>query len=134
MTERPVELQAILSEVRRRWTQRVMLRAWTAGAAASATIIAVGFTAAFLVAREGLPLVFTASVVTALTTFALIRAFWPLRRRPTYRQLARFVEERAPDLDDVVVTAVDYQSRPDASPSMRAILDADAAAALSALD
>ena len=29
MSERPIELQAILAEVRRRWTHRALLRAWT---------------------------------------------------------------------------------------------------------
>src|SRR5262245_8153372 len=134
MTERRVELEAILSEIKRRWTQRLMLRAWTLGAAAAATIIAAGLIAAFLVASEGLPLVFTAALVASLSTFALARALWPLHRRPTKQQLARFIEEHEPALDDVVVTAVDYQSRPDASASMRQRLAADAAAALSALD
>src|SRR5580765_5268286 len=106
MNERPVELDAILSEIKRRWTQRLMLRAWTLGAAAAATVIAVGFTAAFFVASEGLPLVFTAAVVAALSGFALARALWPLHRRPTDRQLARFIEEHEPALADVVVTAV----------------------------
>src|SRR5215207_34980 len=106
MTERRVELQAILSEIRRRWTQRVVLRAWTLGAATAATVIAAGLIAALLLATDGLPLVFTASVVSALSLFALVRALSPLHRRPTDRQLARFVEERERDLDDVVVTAV----------------------------
>jgi hypothetical protein len=134
MTERLVELEAILSEIRRRWTQRLMLRAWTLGAAAAATVISVGFVAALLVASEGLPLVFTATLVSALAAFAVARAMWPLHRRPTDRQLARFIEEREPDLDDVVVTAVDYRARPDASPTMRELLAQDAAAALAALD
>src|SRR5262245_12555401 len=122
MTERPVELEAILSDIRRRLTQRLMLRAWTLGAAAAATVTAAGFTAAFLIASEGIPLVFTAVVVAALSTFALARALWPLRRRPTDGQLARFIEEHEPALDDVVVTAVDYRSRPDASDRVRQIL------------
>jgi hypothetical protein len=75
-----------------------------------------------------------AAVVAALSAFALIRALWPLHRRPTDRQLARFIEEHEPALDDVVVTAVDYRSRPDASPGMRELLAADAASALAGLD
>ena len=34
---------------------------------------------------------------------------WPLRRRPDDRQIARFVEERVPELDDAIVTAVEIQ-------------------------
>ena len=111
-----------------------MLRAWTLGAATAATVIAVGLSAALLVAADGLPLVFTAAVVAALSIFALVRALWPLHRRPTDRQIARFLEEREPGSDDVVVTAVDYRARPDASPGMRQLLAADAARALAALD
>ena len=43
----------------------------------------------------------------------------PFRRRPSDRQLARFIEERDPELDDVVVTAVDYAQASDASARMR---------------
>ena len=44
----------------------MMLRAWTLGAAAAATVIFSGFVAALFVASEGLPLVFTAAVVGTL--------------------------------------------------------------------
>jgi hypothetical protein len=134
MSERPVELQAILTEVRRRWTQRSLLCAWTLGAAAAATVVLAGLGAALLVARDGIPLVVTVGVVFAVAAFAIARALWPCLRTPTDKQLARFVEERVNGLDDVVVTAVDYAARPDASPRMRDVLSADAGRALAALN
>ena len=126
MGERLLELQAILAEVRRRWTQWVMLRSWTIAAAAAATVLLAGIGAVLLVAREGLSLVVTVAIVCFVALFALAGAFWPLRRRPTDRQLARFIEEKRGGLDDVLVTAVDYAGRPDASANMREWLAADA--------
>ncbi len=40
------------------------------------------------------------------TLAALVWGLLPLRRRPTDRQVARFIEEREPSLDDRLVTAV----------------------------
>ena len=126
MSQRLLELQSTLANVRRRWTHRAILRAWTLGAATAAIVLLTGLGAVLLVAREGIPLVVTITVVTAAAVFALARAFWPLRHSPSDKQFARFVEEHTPGLDDVLVTAVDYAARPDASPQMRELLAADA--------
>jgi hypothetical protein len=126
MNQRLLELQSVLSNVRRRWTQRALLRAWTLGAIAAAAVLLAGLGAVLIVAREGFSLLFTVTVVAVGALFALGRALWPLRRKPTDRQLARFIEERSPDLDDVLVTAVDYAARPDSSPQMRECLADDA--------
>ncbi len=134
MSERPLELQAILTDVRRRWTQRSLLRAWAFGAAVAATVVLVGLVAVLLLASDGLPLVFTAAVVLLTAFLGLGWALWPCRVKPTDRQIARLIEERSPDLDDVVVTAVDYAVRPDASPRMIVALASDAARVLSGLN
>ena len=95
MSERPVELQAILTDVRRRWTLRALLRAWTLGAAAAALIVAAGLGVTLLVARDGLPLVFTTVViglfVGAVLALAALLAISPAAHRS---QIARFIEER----------------------------------------
>jgi Domain of unknown function (DUF4175) len=129
MNERLQELQSILAAVRRRWTRRAQLRAWTLGATAAATVLLASVGAVLLVAREGLPLVLTIAIALAVAVFAIARAFWPLRRSPSNRQVARFVEENSPGLDDVLVTAVDYAERPEASPQMREWLAGDAVTA-----
>src|SRR5688572_15170950 len=126
MSQRLLELQSTLADVKRRWTQRAVFRAWTLGAVTAATVLLTGLGAVLLVAREGIPLVITIAVVTGAAAFALARAFWPLRHSPSDKQLARFVEEHTPGLDDVLVTAVDYAARPDASPQMRELLADDA--------
>ena len=134
MSERPVELSAILSDIKRQWTQRARLRVWALGAAAAAAIVFAGVGAALLVAREGMPLLITAVIVSVLTLFALGRTLWSFRYTPSDGQLARFIEERAPGLDDVVVTAVDYAGRRDSDARMRALLADDAARALEHVD
>ena len=134
MSERPNQLRTILDEVRRRWTRRSLLRAATLGAAAAAAVVLAGWAATALVARQGLPLLLVAALVVPTALFVLARAFWSLRHAPTDRQIARLIEERENRLDDVVATAVDYASRPDASPRMRDALVDDAARALASLE
>ena len=128
--DRPVELDEILTEVRRRWTRRSLLRAGRLGALAAALVVLAGWGATIVVAREGLPLLTVAIVVLLVSAFAIGRAFWAARGRPSDRQVARLIEERDGELDDVLVTAVDYQARSDASPRMRDALLGDAARAL----
>ncbi len=70
-------------------------------------------------------------VVTVSALFALGRALWPLRRSPTDRQLARFIEEHAPadwttsSSPPLITRRVPMHRR-----SMRELLAADAARAL----
>jgi hypothetical protein len=134
MSERPVELNAILSSIGRRWTQRARLRAWTLGAATMATVVLAGVGATLLLAREGMPLVVTTAVVLLVAAAVLARTLWSFRYKPTNAQLARFVEERSSELEDVVVTAVDYAARPDSDARMRELLAADAARSLAGVD
>jgi hypothetical protein len=130
MSEGRVELKAILADVRRRWMLRRVLRASTLGTVAAATVLLAGLVAVLLVARDGLPLLVTTVIVVLAAVLAISRALWPCRSVPTDLQVARFVEERVPDLDDVLVTAVEYAARDDASPPMRAALGTDAVRAL----
>src|SRR5688572_26558326 len=133
MTEQS-QLHRILSDVRRRLTRRAVLRAWTFGAAVLTTVVLAGLGAIALVAREGVPLVFTVSVVAVLALAVVARTFWPLRRPISDLQIARFIDERVEGLDDILVTAVDYGRRQDASPVIADVLVADAAAAMHDID
>jgi hypothetical protein len=125
--ERQNELGAVLAEVRRRWTRRVRLAAWTAGAAGATMIFGVGLFTVWLLASEGLPLAVVALLVTALAFITLVAAAWPVRRPPSDLQLARYIEERAGGLDDVVVTAVQHGQT--GTPAAR-FLASDAAASI----
>ncbi len=125
MDERHNELGAVLAEVRRRWTRRTRLGAWTVGASAAAVILVVGLAAIWLVASEGLSLSVAALLIAALAGVTLAAAAWPIRHPPSDLQLARYIEEQSGGLDDVVVTAVAHGA--DATP-MAERLSSDAAA------
>src|SRR5262245_36971923 len=107
MAERVGELRAILAAVRARWQRRALLGAWMLGALTAAAMLLVGLLAVWLIASEGIPLVIVVAAVITVALAALVFALLPLRRPPSDRQIARFIEEQAGGLDDVLVTAVD---------------------------
>ena len=107
MADRADELRAVLGSVRARWSRRAFLRAWMVGAWTAAAMLMVGLLAVWLLAQEGIPLVFVVATVGIIAGVALSFSLLPLRRPPTDRQIARFIEEQAGGLDEVVVTAVD---------------------------
>ena len=107
MTERVNELRAILAEVRARWQRRAMLDAWALASLTAGALMFVGVLAVWLIASEGVPLVLVAAAVTTVALTALVCALQSLRHTPSDRQIARFIEERAGGLDEVLVTAVD---------------------------
>ena len=117
MTDGSSELRAILADVRARWSRRALLRAWMLGAMTAAAMLLVGVLAVWLVAPEGIPLVVVVAAVGIVAGVALSFALLPLRQPPSDRQIARFIEERAGGLDDVLVTAVDKAA--DAEPGRR---------------
>lgn len=106
MADRAAELRSILASVRARWSRRAFLRAWMLGAITAAAMLAVGLLAVYLIAQEGVPLVIVVATVGLVAGVALSCALMPLRRQPTDRQIARFIEEQAGDLDEIIVTAV----------------------------
>src|SRR6266487_2604704 len=72
---------------------------------------------------------FEATVRGALSAAAALgRAWWPLRRAPGDIQVARFIEERAPSLEDRLVSAVDVSNPAHAASTVFAdLMLADAA-------
>lgn len=97
----------MLADVRAHWMRRAFLRAWALGAATAAAMLLVGLLAAWLIAREGVPLVLAVLAAVAVAITSLVFALLPLRQPPTDQQVARFIEEQAGGLDDVLVTAVE---------------------------
>ena len=71
-------------------------------------MFAVGLFTVWLLASEGLSLAFVVMVVTAFVLITLGFALRPPHHPPTDLQIARYIEERAGGLDDVVVTAVQH--------------------------
>ncbi len=68
-------------------------------------------------------------VALALVAGAIVWGFWPVRRTPSDAQVARFIEERDPSLDDRLASAVDLlvARRESEAPGLAAPMVADAA-------
>jgi hypothetical protein len=141
MTTRPDEsvrtgadrVQAALKEARRRW----LLAVWLRIAAEAVLVAVVALLAAWSVSRLVTPspagLLLLGAAVVAVTAGLLMWRSWPFWRRPSARRVARFVEERVPELEEVLVTAVDCLERPSASPLSGPLL-ADAGVRVEGLD
>jgi hypothetical protein len=119
-----LELSTFLDAIRRRWRWLAALRAGTS-AVAGAVIALAALAIVFRVASP------TADALLAFTTLAALGAIaWTVRAlRPTFGapddgRMARFVEERRPEFEDALVTAVQVREKEHAF--ARAVL-ADAA-------
>ncbi len=132
MADRSGELRAILDSVRARWVRRAFLRAWTLGAVTAGAMLMVGLLAVWLLAQDGIPLVIVVTTVGLVAGISLSFAFLALRMQPSDRQIARFIEEQAGGLDEIVVTAVD-QSHSGSTPVVDRLI-ADAVRAARAVD
>ena len=101
------ELRERLHAVRRRWFTAVLLQVCTRILLSAAFIISAAALADRWMAPDGGPLLLlAASAAFAVAAVAVLFA-WPHRRLPDDLRVARFIEERSPDLDDTVATAVD---------------------------
>ncbi len=129
-----MDLDNLLHGIRRRWQRCVALRA----AARACVLVAVLLAAPALAERAVQPgdtaLLALGTTVVVLIIAAIAISAWPLRRAPTDRQIARFVEERAPELDDTIATAVDLRDRPASEHSFAPLVVSAAAARLQAID
>lgn len=105
------ELTQALHAVRRRWRTLLALRASARALTGASLIVAAGaLSERWLQPSDGAVLAM-AAFATGLTVALVAMLARPLRTRPDDRQIARFVEEHCPDLDDAIVTAVDIQRR-----------------------
>ncbi len=106
MGEHYSELSGLLARVRNRWRAVAALRAWSLAAAVTSLVLALALVAQRLVVPDGFALVALWLVAAAV---ALVVIGWmavPLRRAPADRQIARFIEECCPELEDALVTAI----------------------------
>ena len=114
MTPR-AEVQARLHAVRRRWLGVVLLQICARILISAALIGAAVALADRWMAPEGGALLLLAAVAGLATLATAVVVVWPHRQRPDDRRVARFVEERCPELEDTLATAVDLSLRPGTS-------------------
>jgi len=121
------DLYALLKRVRVRWTLTRVVRASARAAGVVGAALLVVLLADSLFKPADLPLLGLAAAGLASALAWTGWALWPLRYRPSDRQVARFVEERCPELEDRLVSATEVAERsPDSV--FRELMLADAAA------
>ncbi|HSL21293.1 MAG TPA: DUF4175 family protein [Vicinamibacterales bacterium] len=119
-----IEVSSFLQAIRRRLRWLTALRAGTSALAGVAIVLGL-LAVVSRVARPAGEVLLALTIGAALGAVAwLARALWRAPRAPDDRQLARFVEERRPEFEDALVSAVSVQ--PGEHPFARAVV-ADAA-------
>lgn len=127
------ELREWLASVRRRWRLAAALRGVALAVGGTALVLWAAWLVARLLAPAGVPLVLLAGACLLAAVALAGVGLWPLRRSPGDRQLARLVEERVPELDDLLVTAQQRLEASEPAPLDGLILR-DAAARVRDLD
>ncbi|HEY7283811.1 MAG TPA: DUF4175 family protein [Vicinamibacterales bacterium] len=130
-------IRELLDRVRRRWRTEQAFSAIVRVALAASLIVLVSLLASRF--TQGAPVAL--AIVGIFAVAALVAVTWwglrPLRQRPDDRRVARFIEERAPSLDDRLVSAVDVATQPPSAPvqpGLAGAMVADAARRLDAID
>ena len=130
----PVDLSVALERVRRRWRRTATMKA----AARALVAMALALATAAVVERvfalsDAAALALAGAAVVAVAVIAILFGR-TLTRRPSDRQVARFLEERHPACGDAVVTAVDVAARGRATDGFAPLVIAAAVRTLSTLD
>ncbi len=136
MSEQFGPIQELLDRVRARWRGLVLLDVTTRGALAGTVIVGCAFALSFWMSRAPLALAVVGALASLASVIALVWAAWPARHVPTDRSVARYIEERAPALDERLVSAVDVSKTRDADqrPALAAAMVRDAARAAADVD
>lgn len=100
-------IRELLDRVRRRWRTLHALQAVVRSGLALAGVLGAAIVAAQWFDRSPTALALLGLVAVVLAAMALAWGLTPLRRTPGDAQVARFIEERAPALDDRLASAVD---------------------------
>jgi hypothetical protein len=116
------ELHGFLAAVRRRWMTIVVLRATARAATAVAAILGSLAIIERTLHVNGIALPLVVGVAGVLAGLAIGMVVWSMPRRPSDRQVARFVEERTgvgdgSAFDDSLISAIDVAERSPASTS-----------------
>jgi hypothetical protein len=128
-------IRALLANVRARWRRLTLLHGVVRAALAATIVLAVLFTLTRLTA--GAPGLLAALGLAALAAIVagVVWGFRSTHQAPSDQQIARFIEEQVPSLDDRLVTAVDV-AQPEATdrPALADSMIADAARASASID
>lgn len=110
------ELMQIVGRVRARWQLLVALRAWSVATAAGALAIGLALVAQWLLTPQGPAFILLWAAAAAIVAACLAWVIVVGRRAPDKRQVARYIEECCPELDDAIATAVVEGESPQPGP------------------
>lgn len=111
-----MDLDRFLHAIRRRWRTVAALRAAALALLATSLVLTAAALAERWLRPADTTLLVLAALAGAIALAVTVALAWPLRHRPDDARVARFVEERCPELDDTIVTAVEIgrgAARPD---------------------
>lgn len=136
MNEQFGPIQELLNRVRARWRRVVLLEVTTRAALAGTAVVGLALVASRWLSHAPIALALLAVAAFLAGLAAIVWAAWPSRHIPTERSIARYIEERAPALDERLVSAVDVVTARGAGdrPALAAAMVRDAAKASSAVD
>ena len=106
MGEGHAELLALIARTRNRWRAVTALRVWMRAAVVAVVALGLALLTHLTMQPAGGALVALWTAAVAVAAAAMFWAVASLRRAPGNGQLARFIEERCPELEDSLVTAV----------------------------
>lgn len=107
-TERSI-LQDALRSVLRRWRIMLVVRGVSAMVIAAVMLFLIGVTAVHFFDPGGLARILFLTAATGIIGWLVFRYLLaPLRQTPSDLQIARYIEERHPALNDALVSAVEY--------------------------
>ena len=101
------DVQVLLTRVRRRWIAVVSMCAVARVAAAAAALLLLVLGIDSWLEPADLPMVVLAMTAVVVALAFALGILWPLWRRPSDRQVARYIEERCPELEDHLASATD---------------------------
>ena len=104
-------LWTFFAKVRRRWVTLAVLRgsARVFGSVGVIVLVAVMVDTFWL--PTGLSLIALALTAAVVAIGQALLIWWPLRKTPSPRQVARFIEEQVPEFEDRLASAVELGSR-----------------------
>jgi hypothetical protein len=132
MSDQSREIAAILRQVRNRWRLLMVLRASARADAAAALVLGLALIAHRLLNPQGMTLIALWALAIAGAVACVATLIPSIRRVPRDRQLARFIEERCPELEDVLATVIS-EDLTESNPMAAAVAD-EAARRIQAID
>ncbi len=104
-------LWTFFAKVRRRWVTLAVLRGSARVFGSVGVIVLVAVMVDHFWLPTGISLIALALTAAVVAIGQTLLIWWPLRKTPSPRQVARFIEEQVPEFEDRLASAVELGSR-----------------------